>query len=337
MASITTRAGKGSPLTNAEVDANFVNLNTELGQKAASGANSDVTSLTGVTGGISTATYLDINTTATPADAVGRLKWSPTEAGPEIGMSGGNVTLQIGQEELVYVLNKTGTAFTDMQVVRVVGAQGNRLEVALAQANAESTSANSLAVVTEPIDNNQQGFATRGGLVNNIDTSAFAEGAALWLSATTPGGITTTKPTAPNHLVLIGWCIRSHATVGKIFVHIQNGYELDELHNVLITTPANGQVLQYDSTTGVWKNQALPAQPTALSQLTNDTGFITNTASILGNAATATQASTLVTNTWSVQEVTGVLYFKYNGVNKAKLDSSGNLTVVGNVTAYGTV
>jgi len=33
MASITTRAGKGSPLTNAEVDANFTNLNTELGQK----------------------------------------------------------------------------------------------------------------------------------------------------------------------------------------------------------------------------------------------------------------------------------------------------------------
>jgi hypothetical protein len=77
--------------------------------------------------------------------------------------------------------------------------------------------------------------------------------------------------------------------------------------------------------------------PTALSQLTNDTGFITNAGSILGNAATATQASMLVTTNWSVKEDSGVLYFKYNGVNKAKLDSSGNLTVVGNITAYGTV
>jgi len=33
MATITTRAGKGSPLTNTEVDANFTNINSELGQK----------------------------------------------------------------------------------------------------------------------------------------------------------------------------------------------------------------------------------------------------------------------------------------------------------------
>lgn len=272
MAVIVTRAGKGSPLTNNEVDANFVNLNTELGLKALAGANSDITSLSGITGGISTADYLDIDTAATPTGAVGRLKWSATEAGPEVGMGGGNVTLQIGQEELVYVLNSTGTAFTDMQVVRVTGALGNRLQVALAQANGESVSASSLAVVTEPIANNQQGFATRGGLVNNVDTSAFAEGAALWLSPTIPGGITTTKPTAPDHLVLIGWCVRSHATVGKIFVHIQNGYELDELHNVLITSATNGQVLQYDSTAGVWKNQTLVTLP---SQTGNSGKYLT--------------------------------------------------------------
>lgn len=272
MAVIVTRAGKGSPLTNNEVDANFNNLNTELGLKALAGANSDITSLSGITGGISTADYLDIDTTATPTGAVGRFKWSATEAGPEVGMGGGNVTLQIGQEELVYVLNKTGTTFTDMQVVRVVGAQGSRLEVALAQANGESASASSLAIVTEPIANNQQGFATRGGLVNNVDTSAFAEGAALWLSPTVPGGITTTKPTAPDHLVLVGWCVRSHATVGKIFVHIQNGYELDELHNVLITSVANGQVLQYDSAAGVWKNQTLSTLP---AQTGNSGKFLT--------------------------------------------------------------
>lgn len=253
MAVIVTRAGKGSPLTNNEVDANFVNINTELGTKAAAGANSDITSLAGVTGGISTADYLDIDPTATPTGAVGRLKWSPTEAGPEIGMGGGNVTLQLGQEELVYVLNKTGTAFTDMQVVRVVGAQGNRLEVALAQANSESTSASSLAVVTEPIADNAQGFATRGGLIHDLNTSAFAEGAALWLSPAVAGGITTTKPTAPNHLVLIGWCVRSHASVGQIFVHIQNGYELDELHDVLITGVATNDFLVRNGS--VWENQ----------------------------------------------------------------------------------
>lgn len=272
MAVIVTRAGKGSPLTNNEVDANFINLNTELGLKASAGANSDITSMSGITGGISTADYLDIDTAATPTNAVGRLKWSSTDAGPEIGMGGGNVTLQLGQEELVYVLNKTGSAFTDMHVVRVVGAQGNRLEVALALADNDASSASSLAVVTEPIANNQEGFATRGGLVRNVNTLAFAEGAALFLSPTTPGAITSTVPTAPDHAVRIGWCVRSHATVGSIYVHIQNGYELEELHNVLISTPTNDQVLQYESATSLWKNKTLVTLP---SQTGNSGKFLT--------------------------------------------------------------
>lgn len=250
MTAITTRqtagAGatvKGSPLTNTEVDNNFINIVTNKFEKSGD-----------------TAAFVTLDTTVTPVPGVAKLQWDPDNGTAQLGLVGGNVNLQLGQEELVYVLNSTGTAFTDMQVVRVTGAQGNRLQVALAQANGESTSANSLAVVTEPIANNAQGFATRGGLVNNVDTSAFAEGAALWLSPTTPGGITSTKPTAPNHLVLIGWCVRSHATVGKIFVHIQNGYELDELHDVLITGVATNDFLVRNGS--VWENQT-PAEARA--------------------------------------------------------------------------
>ena len=40
---------------------------------------------------------------------------------------------------------------------------------------------------------------------------------------------------------------------------------------------------------------------------------------------------------WTITESAGVLYFATGGTNKMKLDASGNLTVVGNVTAYGTV
>ena len=54
-------------------------------------------------------------------------------------------------------------------------------------------------------------------------------------------------------------------------------------------------------------------------------------------SALASSASQLTTSNWTVLESGGILYFKYGGVNKAKLDSSGNLTVTGNVTAYGTV
>lgn len=53
--------------------------------------------------------------------------------------------------------------------------------------------------------------------------------------------------------------------------------------------------------------------------------------------ASGAAAANLGLTTWTVTESGGVLYFAISGVNKAKLDSSGNLTVVGNVTGYGTV
>jgi hypothetical protein len=63
-----------------------------------------------------------------------------------------------------------------------------------------------------------------------------------------------------------------------------------------------------------------------------------------GNAATATTATTAtsagnITNAggWSVTPTGTDLIFNYNGTNVAKLSSTGNLTVIGNVTAYGTI
>ena len=220
------------------------------------------------------ATVVSLDSTYSGSPLPAQLCWDIDNGTAQLGMAGGNVCLNLGQEELTPpVLNNTGVAMVDMQVVRITGSQGNRLTVALAQANSESNSASSLAVVTEPIANGATGFATRGGIVNNVDTSAFAEGAALYLSPTVAGGITTTKPVAPNHLVMIGWCIRSHATVGKIFVHILNGYELDELHNVLITNAASGHTLIYDAVAGVWKNASITGSSTV--KVTNGDGTIT--------------------------------------------------------------
>ena len=48
-------------------------------------------------------------------------------------------------------------------------------------------------------------------------------------------------------------------------------------------------------------------------------------------------ATTVDLGNWTITESAGVLYFATGGVNKMKLDASGNLTVSGNVTAYGTV
>jgi len=61
----------------------------------------------------------------------------------------------------------------------------------------------------------------------------------------------------------------------------------------------------------------------------NTTGDIT----VTGTA----NATTIDFGDWTITESGGVLYFATSGTNKMKLDASGNLTVVGDMTAYGTV
>jgi len=216
---------------------------------------------------------VDFSTTNTASGAVARLTWNDTDGTLDLGLKGGNVTLQLGQEQVVRVYNETATGFTDMQVVRVTGSSGTRLTAELAQANAESTSASTFAVMTEPAASHAEGFGTTFGLVRQVNTSAFAEGATLYLSPSTAGGITTTRPTAPDHTVILGWCIRSHATQGQIYVNINNGYELDELHNVLITSVAANNMLRRNSANTVWENIAGPAGAVVG---TTDTQTLTN-------------------------------------------------------------
>lgn len=185
-----------------------------------------------------------------------------------------------------YVNNRTGSTLLKGQVVYISGAQGNRVTVALAQANAEMTSSTTFGIVENDIANNQSGYIITQGSLIGLNTSAFTEGAALWLSPTTAGAFTTTKPTAPNHLVLVGYVERSQSVNGSVFIKIANGYELDELHSVLITSPTDGQTLTYDGASSLWKNKGgsfnAPVTKTAAFTVADtDTNLVVNgTASV---------------------------------------------------------
>jgi len=211
---------------------------------------------------ISGVDYIDFDTTASNAGAIARLKWNDADGTLDLGLKGGNVTLQVGQEEVVRVVNKTGTNLTEAgyQVVRLDGAQGNRIKVALAKGDGDANSLDTIGLVTENIANNEEGFVTTYGLVRNIDTrgtlqgETWADGDGLYLSPTTFGGITNTPPTSPSHSVRLGYVVQASPN-GSIFVKVDNGYELDELHNVLINTGslAYGDLLMR-SGNGVWVN-----------------------------------------------------------------------------------
>ncbi len=216
--------------------------------------------------------YLDFDTAAAHTVAVGELAWNDADGTLDLGLKGGNVTLQIGQEQVVRVVNKTATNVNlleaNYQVVRVTGAQGQRLKVDLALATTSALSIGTLGIVTETINNNQEGFITTSGLVRGINTTGslqtetWADGDVLYLSGSIAGGITNIKPIAPLHEVRIGYVVNSNITQGSIFVKIEIGYQLDELDNVSINplTLANKDVLTYESATQLWKNTKQPVE-----------------------------------------------------------------------------
>ena len=230
---------------------------------AVPGANGDITSLTGITGGVSTPDYIQFDTVATLTPTIGRLGWDSAEHGLSVLLAGGNVNLQIGQETVVRVYNNTGSPMSDGQIVYVTGSSGQRMTVALAQANSDTTSATILGMVTEPIANNAEGFITVQGTVHSLNTTGYTDGQVIYLSPTTPGAWTNTKPVAPQHMVIVGYVIKGGSGgAGSVYIHTQNGYELDELHDVKITTVADGNLLQYYSAGPYWRNVA-PSTVTA--------------------------------------------------------------------------
>ena len=157
--------------------------------------------------------------------------------------------------------NETGSALAKGKPVYVTGAVGasGKVRVGLASNVAEAQSSKTFGFTAESISNNGEGQVITEGLLSNIDTVGGADGDPVWLGAS--GSVIfglANKPQAPQHLVFLGIVVRGgHANNGSIFVKIQNGFELQELHNVLIQSPVNNNALVYDSATSLWKNYDL--------------------------------------------------------------------------------
>lgn len=161
----------------------------------------------------------------------------------------------------LYVKNATGSSMSKGQVVYINGAVGNNPTIQLAIASGEITSSKTLGLLQQNLLSNEFGYVVVEGLLEGVDTnSAAAAGDSIWLSPSVSGGVVyglSNKPSAPNHMVFIGYVLRKQSNNGKVYVKIQNGFELEELHNVAISGISNNQVIKYDSATSLWKNQNL--------------------------------------------------------------------------------
>ena len=152
------------------------------------------------------------------------------------------------------VKNTTGTTIPKGSAVYVSGATGDNALISLASATSETTSSKTLGITAESIANDAFGYVIEAGYLTDIDTSATTAGAAAWLG-NTPGSIVFVNPPAkPSHSVYLGVVVRVQAINGSILVKVQNGYELNELHDVNAGSPADGQALIWQDSTSQWVN-----------------------------------------------------------------------------------
>jgi hypothetical protein len=231
----------------------------------------------------------------------------------------------------IIVRNSTGVTLTKGQVVYLSGATGNRPNAVLSQAHTEATSSKTIGIVVSNISNNSDGYVATNGTLHDLDTSAFTAGDAVWLSAATAGAFTSTIPAEPNHTVFIGYIARAHPTQGRIVILIQNGYELNELHGVQISSEANNDLLVYETSTTLWKNKSistifggtpLVSVPT-LAQVTTAGNTTTNSISVGGLTVANGSAPIAVFN--SSNGGGTYLGIQYLGSLKAAWGMGGNI------------
>ena len=228
---------------------------------------------------------------------VGEVEYNDTQGSLIQGLKGGNVTNVIGQQLHQRVNNRTGAPLAKGDVVYLSGSQGNRITVAKALAKSDPTSANTFGIVAESIADNASGYVITEGLITGLNTLALTQDSAVYLSGTTAGALTSTKPQAPIHGVYIGVCVKSNAGSGEIFVKIRNGQELDELHDVQITSPVNNASLYYKSSEGLWRD-------------TTAALFVSDTAAMLANYSLKGYVDSIAQNFQdSIDEITNG-YFK---------------------------
>ena len=243
-----------------------------------------------------------ILTGGTDANA-GTLSWNADEGTLDVALENG-VVLQTGQEQHFY--GKASEAISNGDVVMFAGAQGNHLLIAKADAQAVGfTPEFVIGIATQDFANNEFGYVTPFGKVRALDTSAYAEGTVLYLDPTTAGGLTSTKPTPPDHIIEIAAVTRAHAAEGTVLVRLIHMVDTDEVlegsTNLYYTDARVASYLSandYDTATNIIAaiTDTAPGTLDTLNELAaalgDDPNFATTTATSLADKISRTTDDT---------------------------------------------
>ena len=189
--------------------------------------------------------YIDFNVNYEDGAQEGRLQWHIHDGTLEVGMPGGQVNLQIGQEMLLRCRNETGVTIPNGAVVYMTGASGNRPLIDLADST-DPTKIAVLGMATEDIAHNVNGYVNTAGFVRDIDTDGMTEGLPVFLDPAVPGGITQTRPVAPDYIWIMGLVVRAHITEGVVYNAATPGHVMMSMSDVLTAVPADGEILVWN-------------------------------------------------------------------------------------------
>jgi hypothetical protein len=200
--------------------------------------------------------YLSFNLNPTAAIGSGKIIYDGASGSLSYNLNNSNVPSRIGQTLHAYVHNAEAVQINKGEAVYLYQATGNKASVKLAYNTSDAFSAKTFGLAAEDIPAGRNGMVICQGVIEGLNLGAYNDGDTLYLGSTA-GTYTSTKPYAPNHLVYIGIVERANNGNGQIYVKVQNGYEMSEIHDVdLITTPpVINDVLYY--TGALWKAKAI--------------------------------------------------------------------------------
>lgn len=268
--------------------------------------------------------YIDFDTTYSTTLGAGQLGWNGNDT-LGLGMIGGNVIQHIGEDQFFYC--KATSTITKGQVIMFTGAVGASGVPTGAPATGITDGTYIMGIAAEDIANNGFGLVQSFGTLRNVNTSGYADGDILWYNPAVTGGLTKTKPVAPNVKAQMAAVINGGSSGGgTILIRINPGSTLGGTDsNAEIGTPSNGQIITYDGLDGYWKNTTLTAG-TAISVSTSSTGVLTITNSAPDQTVTLTAGTGM--------SVTGT-YPSFTLTNTAP-DQIVALTGAGTTTVTGT-
>lgn len=274
-------AGDASPQTFDGSAAVTVSYNT-IGA-ANSGANTNITSIDSITGGISTPDYINFDNAlvAAPTTVEGGLYYNNDDNTAALEFVGNNGQLLKVNEEQYYRV-KASSNITKGQVVMItgtVGASGGLIGAPATGLTAIQTT-NILGVATESISINNWGYVTFFGEIKGLNTTgggeSWTDNTVLYYNPAVTGGLTKNKPAVPNAIAIIAAVVHANASNGVLFIRPTFGSVLGGTDgNVNFGTLSGGDIIVYDSGNQYWENAA---------QSTLSVGKATNLAGGLGGS-----------------------------------------------------